>query len=490
MQYMEGGSLEDIIKRGEVLPWREAVALVQPIAEALGESHRSGVLHKDVKPANILLARNGTPSLTDFGISSIRGSAATQTAFTFAHTPPETFVHGVDGRDERSDLYSLASTLYNIIAGHAPFRQKGNDSQLGWVHRIANDPVPGLGVDPYLDQFLASALAKDPAHRPQNAQEFIAGLDRVLAGGDPLVAQGSAASISPVPGSPTGSLGAAPIPSPRSVPAFTVPNYHQRRWVDAAGWVVAIVAVLAVGGAAWFAFLREPTDQVAVAGPTTSSSPLAESTPSEDDDTSSSSTTAPAAEVQSAINLLQNPDSDITTLIEGSIALPETSIHDSGFTFRNCESQLGALAGAFGGSQLSQLRDEIAQWPSGSPDGYVDPAQSDRGYRERLDAYVNQIDAGYRLCLDEADITPVGTHVLSGWASIQSFLCVTGTATGVTLSDGTPQACPADDELELCTRILEPMLDTFFQAFPDRKPDGSQACQAAIEDDQAKFDEL
>ncbi|MCP3991377.1 MAG: hypothetical protein GY929_22645, partial [Actinomycetia bacterium] len=172
------------------------------------------------------------------------------------------------------------------------------------------------------------------------------------------------------------------------------------------------MAVLAVGGAAWFAFLREPTDQVAVAGPTTSSSPLAESTPSEDDDTSSSSTTAPAAEVQSAINLLQNPDSDITTLIEGSIALPETSIHDSGFTFRNCESQLGALAGAFGGSQLSQLRDEIAQWPSGSPDGYVDPAQSDRGYRERLNAYIDQVDAGYRLCLDEADITPVGTHVL------------------------------------------------------------------------------
>ncbi|MCP5030299.1 MAG: hypothetical protein GY939_00745, partial [Actinomycetia bacterium] len=125
-----------------------------------------------------------------------------------------------------------------------------------------------------------------------------------------------------------------------------------------------------------------------------------------------------------------------------------------------------------------------------SPDGYVDPAQSDRGYRERLNAYIDQVDAGYRLCLDEADITPVGTHVLSGWASIQSFLCVTGTATGVTLSDGTPQACPADDELELCTRILEPMLDTFFQAFPDRKPDGSQACQAAIEDDQVKFDEL
>lgn len=497
MQYMEGGSLQDIVDRGEVLPWRQAITLLRPIAEALGDSHRNGVVHKDVKPANILLARNGTPSLTDFGISGIRGTTSTQTAYTFAHTGPETFAAGVDIRDERSDLYSLASTLYTIVAGRTPFSGEATDSQLAWMHRIANHPVPSLGVDAQLDQFLAWAMAKDPAHRPQSAQEFIGGLDRLLAATDPSLISGETVVESPYVASEEIRDASRPVPA-----TVTSSRAPRRRWVDMAGWTAAVAAVMLLAGAGWFAFLRDsPAETVTPGGGSSSvnasTDTLTEVTPSSDasqssdgTDTGTDTDSAAPSEVQAAITLLQNPNSDVRTLVEGSSFLPGTSIDDGGFTFRSCESQLVGLQAAFGGPGLDQLRDDIAQWPSGSPSGYTDPGQSGRGYRERLHAYVDQIETGYRRCLESADIRPVGTHVLSSWASIQSFFCVTGTVAEVQLPGGTSQPCPAPGELELCVQILQPQLDTFFQAFPDRKPDGSKACEAAIENDAAKFEAL
>jgi serine/threonine protein kinase len=484
MQYREGGSLQDLVDRGEVMGGREAIGVIRPIAEALGASHRNGVLHKDVKPANILLASNGSPSLTDFGISSIRGSTVTQTAFTFAHAPPETFSDGTDVRDERSDLYSLASTLFTIIAGHDPFWLDGSGSQLAWMHRIANSPVPELGVSDQLDRFLAAALAKDPAQRPQTAQEFVEGLDQVLGSGNLFTARGVNAT------EPEGSDGGSSSTVGEAVPPDRRPSSGR-----ALGWVAVAVALLGLGAAGWFAFVRDPDgDSAAQDGSSSAtSSPLAESGPGSGDgetgDTSQDEAQALAPEVQEAISLLQQPDSDIGTAI-GSVFLPDASLNDTGFTHLNCETKLGALRTAFGGPDLPQLREEIAQWPSGSPKGYTDPAQLDRGYLERLNAYVDQTEVGYSRCIGETDIRPVGTHVLSGWASIQSFFCVTGTVTAVELADGSPQPCPTPDELDLCIRILQPQLDTFFQAFPDRKPDGGAACQAAMVGDQGELDQL
>ncbi|MEM9566546.1 MAG: serine/threonine-protein kinase, partial [Actinomycetota bacterium] len=182
MQYLEGGSLQDLVKRGEIVPWPEAVALLRPIAEALGHSHAAGILHKDVKPANILLAANGTASLSDFGIAGVLGSTATETAFTFAHTPPEAFVGAGDRRDERSDLYSLASTLYTIVVGRSPFAATTEEEEAlpSWMYRVANVPVEPTGLDADLDDFLVRSLAKPPDDRPQSATEFLAGLDRLL----------------------------------------------------------------------------------------------------------------------------------------------------------------------------------------------------------------------------------------------------------------------------------------------------------------------
>ncbi|MEL7156902.1 MAG: serine/threonine-protein kinase [Actinomycetota bacterium] len=522
MQFMEGGSLQDAIDRGNLFPWRDAVDLIRPIAEALGDSHDAGILHKDVKPANILLARNGNPGLTDFGIAGVRDSTVTQMAFTFAHSPPETFADGSDVRDERSDLYSLGSTLYTIITGHPPFDRAGDESQLALLNRIANHPVPPTGENPMLDQFLAWALAKDPAQRPQDAQQFIDGLDRVLAGDEAspdagrfagtLSATGPAGTSEPTRVAVRSGAGAETAHAAQGggaggavtrdgwADAGANPAGARRRRSDLVGWAVALVALLGVGAAAWFAFGPDPTDDGAVdastsvldetAGPTsTPASPTSDPPDSGVGEAADGDGAVQPPEVQRTILLLQSGTA-VQTAVMGEVVLPSTSVSEGGFTVENCESQLIGLQGAFGGGELPRLRDEIAEYPSGSPAGYTDPAGSNRGFRERLDAYVDQFEQGYRACIDGGSFTPVGAYVLGGWASIGSFLCVTEVVTTLNLPDGTGEACPVPDELGTCTRLLAPLLDDFFNAFPDLKPDAGAVCQAAATNDEALLAEL
>ena len=180
MEYLGGGSLQQRLDRDGPLPAAEAIAIVERIADALGASHRAGIIHKDVKPANILLTDDGTPKLADFGIASIRDvTTTTALAYSPAYTPPETFHAdaGGDLRDERSDLYSLAATLFALVVGRGPFLT-GNESAAAAMVRILNDPPPRTGY-PDLDRFLATAMAKDPALRFPDATAFAQALGSV-----------------------------------------------------------------------------------------------------------------------------------------------------------------------------------------------------------------------------------------------------------------------------------------------------------------------
>ena len=174
MEFLPGGALSDFLSEGKTLSWTEAVDCILPVADALGFAHSEGILHRDVKPENILLGVGGIVKLADFGIASIREATATQAvAFSLAHTPPETFSGGQDARDERSDLYSLASTLYTLVVGRPPFHSEiPTDSQPAYMARILHNPPPMPAVDDNRSDFLATALAKRPEDRYADAIQF------------------------------------------------------------------------------------------------------------------------------------------------------------------------------------------------------------------------------------------------------------------------------------------------------------------------------
>src|SRR5205807_408771 len=138
------------------------------IAGALAATHEAGVLHRDVKPQNILVSKYGEPALADFGIARLTGSseATHTTAFTPHHAAPEV----VNGEQPgvTADVYSLASSMYQLLAGGPAFKA-GSASGIGaLMMRILNDPPPPISrpdVPPQVYDVIAKAMAKTPAQR-------------------------------------------------------------------------------------------------------------------------------------------------------------------------------------------------------------------------------------------------------------------------------------------------------------------------------------
>ena len=176
MEYLSGGSLEDRLATSGPLDPEWATELTVAIADALSVVHAADILHRDIKPANILLTSQAKPKLSDFGIATLRSATLSQNALTPYHAPPEAF----DQQYEvRSDLWSLASTLYTLIDGHPPFCDPVSDDLRGLVGRIIHQPTPSLAAARDLDPFFASALSKHPDGRPGDAREFVALLESV-----------------------------------------------------------------------------------------------------------------------------------------------------------------------------------------------------------------------------------------------------------------------------------------------------------------------
>ena len=213
MELVTGGSMADRLQKQGPLPWRRAVEYLIPIADALGHGHAQGILHRDVKPENILMAGD-QPRLTDFGIASARdstGATSTNITASWLHTAPETFANT---RDERSDLYSLMSTLHTLIQGNAPFWAPTDESLSPLMYRLLHQPPPPLPADlapPALVDLLQRGLAKDPAQRPQNANELIREMRRVLdnPGGPVSSTANPTQVVAPMGQPPTGTGGGA-----------------------------------------------------------------------------------------------------------------------------------------------------------------------------------------------------------------------------------------------------------------------------------------
>ena len=173
MEYVEGQPLERILDKGSV-PFPRACAWVADIAVALEVAHRKGVIHGDVKPANILVNEEGRVKLTDFGMARLasRDTKDTPLLGTPAYWCPEQIVG--KPQDARSDIFSLGVVLYEMITGTRPF---DSDSLQGVCSRImSSTPLPPSHSNPSLpvglNELVASCLAKDPAHRRSSAEDL------------------------------------------------------------------------------------------------------------------------------------------------------------------------------------------------------------------------------------------------------------------------------------------------------------------------------
>src|ERR671931_1969039 len=277
MEYLDGRSLKEMIIGRGPAPIKTAIEYARQILGAVGFAHRNGIVHRDIKPHNVLVSPEGRLKVTDFGIARSGASQMTEAGSiigTAQYLSPEQ-ARGTPV-DERSDLYSVGIVLYEMLTGQVPFT--GDTPLEIAMKHLSAVPKPPSELRPEvphdLDLIVLRALAKNPDERYQTAEEFDRDLAQVseglpvaaqtadaatavLSGSGILAAAATAVVTPPAPPPTAPTTPVRPAPPGRTPPA----GYYgyegpPRRRRPVWPWILSLLLLAAAGGAAWFAYTK------------------------------------------------------------------------------------------------------------------------------------------------------------------------------------------------------------------------------------------
>jgi len=325
MEYIQGRELKSYFEANERFAPADIVRIMTQILDALGYSHKSGVIHRDIKPANVILLSGGAVKVADFGIAHIESSNMTQVG-TVMGTPSYMSPEQIMGLpiDGRSDLFSAGVILYQFLTGERPF----SGSSTVTMHKVLEeDPLPpsrfNVQVPGTMDAIVRRALAKRPDERYQSAEEFATALQSALSGqpppgatedtvmgtpgAAPLAAPLTAGALSTATSTPmltktqrivpAGTSGSTAAPPSGSTVDENVAAVGTRSQTTAIA-VVAALALVAIGAGAWMMMHRAPDDGKVAKAPSTTTATAppapATSTPATSTPATSPATSTPA----------------------------------------------------------------------------------------------------------------------------------------------------------------------------------------------------
>lgn len=265
MEYVEGDTLRDLLRASGHIGQKQAMTWMADVAAAMDFSHRNAIVHRDMKPANVMIDHTGAVKVMDFGIARAMDDTSATMTQTSAVMGTAQYLSPEQARgikvDPRSDIYSMGCVLFELVTGEPPFT---GDSPIAVAHQhVHEDPRRPSSIRseiaPELDSVIMMAMSKNPANRYQTAGEFRADLIKVLAGGKPAA-----------PMLLTDEEQTALIDSPRlAVRNETLPSRRRRAPADDAvepdgdeggpfrsrkvriGMAIAAIVILLIGLIAW-----------------------------------------------------------------------------------------------------------------------------------------------------------------------------------------------------------------------------------------------
>ncbi|HEY7107028.1 MAG TPA: protein kinase [Acidimicrobiia bacterium] len=254
MELVDGPTVRELLRADGPLPVREVLRIGMQVADALEAAHRAGIVHRDVKPPNVLVPRAGPVKVTDFGIAKALGSDDLTRTGTVMGTARYLAPEQVNGKpaDARTDVYALGLLLYEMLCGAPPFR--GDTDVATAMARLTTTAAPirpqRPDVPPALDDIVHRCLARDPARRFASAADVHVALAAVRAG-----APAAAPRVTAPASAPAAAPKPAPRPAPRPAKARPVPKRSGATWV----WVVVIFLLAIAGAVAAFVIVLSGT---------------------------------------------------------------------------------------------------------------------------------------------------------------------------------------------------------------------------------------